>query len=310
MITAIALSPALDVTYVVDRLEGISRPDEVVRVGGGKALNAARAARALDSGDVAAIAVLAGGVGADVAAHARAAGVAVDVVDGSEPTRTCVSIFARETAELTEVYEHAVAVTGAEVDAVVARVAAAAETRGGWFLLSGGLPPGVRAEAIARVVRTVRERGARIAVDTHGPALRAAVEAGPDLVKVNRTEAAELLGCDPALPGDELVGALGAAAGGRVAVVTDGTAGSWASDGGRVLRAHPGAVVGDFPVGSGDSFLGGLVTALDAGGSVADALALAAAAGSANALVPGAAVFDPAVARRLAADVRIEPAGP
>ncbi|MGO1769775.1 MAG: 1-phosphofructokinase family hexose kinase [Microbacterium sp.] len=306
MITAIALSPSLDSTYVVDRLEGIRRPEQVVRVGGGKALNAARAARTLGASDVEAIAVLAGGAGWDVAESVRHAGVTLTPIDGSAPTRTCVSIFSRETGALTELYERAVPLTAEDLDAVVDRVEQAARVRGGWFLLSGGMPPGVSSDAIARLVRAVRGHGGRIAVDTHGPALRAAVAAEPDLVKVNRAEAAELLGGDPASPGSELVAALSTAAGGgRLVVVTDGTAGSWASDGSRVLRSWPGDVVGDFPVGSGDSFLGGLLRSLDAGGGLDEAVALAAAAGTANALEPGAAVLDPALARRLAAAMRV-----
>lgn len=310
MITAIALSPALDVTYVVDRLDGIQRPIDVVRVGGGKALNAARAARALGAPDVRAVAVLAGGAGADVAASVRGAGVRLRAIDGSKPTRTCVSMFARDTGRLTEIYERAVALRGEEIDAVTAGLA---EDADGWVLMSGGLPLSAATDTVERIVRAVQRRGARIAIDTHGDALRAAVRAGPDIVKVNRQEAAELLGCDPALAGRELVSRLRAEVDQRdgrerIAVMTDGAHGSWASDGRSILHAEPATVVGDFPVGSGDSFLAGLVVALDARRPLAEALALAGAAGAANARVPGAGVFDPALAHRLAADalIRVE----
>ena len=58
-------------------------------------------------------------------------------------------------------------------------------------------------------------------------------------------------------------------------------------------------MVGQFPVGSGDSLLGALVQALDDGLDLDDALRRATAAGAANALVPGAARFDPATVARL-----------
>jgi fructose-1-phosphate kinase PfkB-like protein len=66
-------------------------------------------------------------------------------------------------------------------------------------------------------------------------------------------------------------------------------------------------VRGRYPVGSGDAFLAGLVTALDDGASWEDALRLALGAGAANAEMPGAARLDPARARTLAceADVRL-----
>ena len=66
-------------------------------------------------------------------------------------------------------------------------------------------------------------------------------------------------------------------------------------------------VRGRYPVGSGDSFLAGLVTALDRGEAWEDALRLALGAGAANAELPGAARLDPARAAAFAeqADVRL-----
>ena len=66
-------------------------------------------------------------------------------------------------------------------------------------------------------------------------------------------------------------------------------------------------VRGRYPVGSGDAFLAGLVTALDRGPAWDDALCLALGAATANAEIPGAARLDPSRAEELArqAAVRI-----
>lgn len=310
MITALALSPALDVTYVVDRLQGIQRPREAVRVAGGKSLNAARAAVALGAHDVSAVAVLAGGAGADVAAAARGDGVSLTAIAGATPTRTCVSIFDAGAGELTEIYERPVAVSAAEADLVLDAALGASGAAGDWFLFSGGLPQSVAPETVAGVVRRVHQAGGRIAIDTHGPALQAGAAAGPDLVKVNRAEAVELLGCAPDVPGDRLVsrlhGFVAVAGRSSCVVVTDGEDGAWGFDGGEVLRAHRSGPVGAFPVGSGDSFLGGLMVAFEASLSLREALPLGSAAGAANAQVPGAARLDAAMARRLAAGIRVD----
>jgi 1-phosphofructokinase/tagatose 6-phosphate kinase len=109
-------------------------------------------------------------------------------------------------------------------------------------------------------------------------------------------------GPEPSVP--ELLAAVHARTGGLV-VITDGAAGAWATDGDRVLRARLAGHTGGFPVGSGDSFLGGLLVALDGGDDLAEALALATATGTANAQVPGAAILDPALARRLAQEVQV-----
>ncbi len=92
---------------------------------------------------------------------------------------------------------------------------------------------------------------------------------------------------------------------GALVVVTDGVAGLRACDGATTLHAVLPGVLGQFPVGSGDSVLGALVRALDEGLALDDALRLATATGAANALVPGAARFDTATVRRLAGEVTV-----
>ncbi|WP_291546092.1 PfkB family carbohydrate kinase [Brevibacterium sp.] len=305
MIAAIALSPSLDVTYVVERLHGIQRPLEVVRVAGGKSLNAARVAVMLGADRVAASAVLAGGAGTDIAAHARAQGLHLRIIDGHVPTRTCVSVFDRSSRELTEIYEHAVALDDIEVEHALDAAVEAMGSKRGLYLLSGGLSE----DHARRAVRRVRAAGGSIALDTHGTALSGGIEEGPDLVKVNRAEAVALLGYAPDAPPDELVSGLHDRLDSATAraVVTDGADGAWSCDGAQVLHAQMAGPIGGFPVGSGDAFLGGLARAFDAGESLSNALALATGAGVANAQIPGAGLLDPSLAREIAARVEVRP---
>ena len=301
MITAAAVSPSLDVTYLVESLAGIQRPLSVHRVAGGKALNAARAAAALGS-PVGAVAVLGGGTGAVVADLVQASGLSLRVVDGLELTRTCVSVHARSSGELTEIYEHATPVSDDVFASFLTVLGVELAARPGWCLISGGFPASLGPAALRSVVAVAASAGARVAVDSHGPVLRALLATGVDLLKVNRAEACEVLAVPPATPLADVVDALHALTG-RLVVVTDGVAGLRATDGSRTLTAVLPDVRGQFPVGSGDSVLGALVHALDGGRDLDDALRLATAVGCANALVPGAARFDPATARALASDV-------
>lgn len=298
MITAVALSPALDVGYRVERAVGIQRPYDVRRVAGGKALNAARAAARLGA-DVAAVALLGGPVGELVAQLAAADGLALQVVAAVEPTRTCVSIHP-DVGEAVEVYEKAVPASPREVEAVVAAVGRTLAARPGWCLVSGGMPGAFGADALAALLHQARSGGARVAVDTHGAALVAALADPPDLVKVNRDEAAEALGAAAGATAEDLAAALHETTG-VVCVVTDGTAGAVAADRSGPRRVALASPVGRYPVGSGDSFLGGLVVSLDNGEDLDLALCLASGAAAANAQELGAAVFDPALARDLAA---------
>jgi fructose-1-phosphate kinase PfkB-like protein len=77
-----------------------------------------------------------------------------------------------------------------------------------------------------------------------------------------------------------------------------------AADGTWEGRLH---VRGPYPVGSGDSFLSGLVTGLDAGATLQEALRLGLGAGAANAELAGAGRLDPARARTLAARADVRP---
>ena len=219
MIVCVAPSPAIDRTLVVDALTlgEIHRPHTVVAVAGGKGLNVARAAAALGA-DVAAVAPLAGHAGRWIADELAAEGVALTPVWTAGETRTCVSVAA---GGLTEFYEPAAA---AERGRWAAIVQAVAGTDAGWVTISGSLRPGADLPAL---IAAAHGTGAKVALDTHGPALLDGLAARPDVVKVNRAEANGLSAAE-----------LRAAAGGdgHTAIVTDGARGLSAVSAGRRRR--------------------------------------------------------------------------
>lgn len=308
MIVVAAFSPALDTTYEVDELVlgAPHRPTTVVRVAGGKALNMARAASRLGA-DVVAVPVLGGHLGDLVDELLRAEGVRARPVRTDVDTRVCVSVASTTAGTLTELYEHPVPVPETAVDAVLAVVADELGA-GDWLSVSGGMPRDARPGLLAALARTAASAGARLALDTHGPALREVLDARVPvaLLKVNRAEAAGALGLPGATDLGELVTGLLTLTGGAV-VVTDGVEGALAADGTGRWHAGLPAVAGGQPVGSGDSFLGGLVAALDAGAGLQEALATATGAAAANAEVPGAGAFAAERARELAGLVRVVP---
>jgi len=63
-----------------------------------------------------------------------------------------------------------------------------------WLACCGSLPPGAPVDLYAELTRRAHRAGVRVAVDTSGPPLEAALAAGPDLVKPNADELAELVG--------------------------------------------------------------------------------------------------------------------
>lgn len=303
MITVAALSPSLDVTYLVDHLElgAIHRPTAVHRVAGGKSLNLARAAATLGA-DVAAVAVLGGATGRFIEQELITSGVAVRTVDGPAETRICVSIAGADSAGLTELYPYAPEVPLETWSVFRSRLAELITLRPGWLAINGGAPQGLDTAAYTEMVIMAHQAGLKVAVDTHGAALIAALQGAPDLIKINRYEAAELTGVDPdGADLRRLAKIIFQDTGGYV-IITDGRAGAVGRgpDGSPQVVRLPDDARGPYPVGSGDSFLGGWLAATDIGATPLTALLLATGCGAANALRPGPGNLDPATARRIA----------
>jgi fructose-1-phosphate kinase PfkB-like protein len=129
----------------------------------------------------------------------------------------------------------------------------------------------------------------QVILDTSGEALRLGLEAAPDVLKCNRTELSGAVG-QPLETLDDLrcaIRALSQRLGTRV-VITLGGSGAIAAVGQRTWLAQAPRVEAVSAVGSGDSFLAGLVCGLVEGRAFEDALRLAIAAGSANTLQIGA----------------------
>lgn len=303
-----ALSPCVDRTSVVDRLVvgAIHRPSTITVTPGGKGFNVARAARLLGS-PVMAAGVVGGFSGRWLAQALRSAGVEALLIPGHSETRTSHSVADLSTGVMTDFYEPATAVTSDEwsqlEQCVGERVAP-----GDWLSISGTLAAGAPASAVSRLVDIARRAGAHSAVDTHGPALVDAIAARADVIKVNVNEATAALTALSGVSGEATVSTRGSGlaaalgrASGAMAIVTAGRSGAYGCG---LHLDCPGR--GPYPVGSGDSFLGGLLTVFHGApwppspSKLAAALRLATGAATANALVPGAAVFDSAEARCLA----------
>jgi len=303
VILCVAASPSIDKLFEVDRVVPgtIHRPDGFVQVPGGKGLNVARAAHSLGA-EVHATGILAGHAGRWLAEALAAEGVPGTFawIDGE--TRASLSVADRRTGGLTEFYERGDDV-GDGWDRLEEVVRSVLPGRA-WMTMSGNLPPGAPDDGYARLIAIARDAGVRCALDARERALAEGIDAGPDVVKVNAEEAGWLLGGRIASV-DEAAGAADAIrtrlGGAGAAIVTCGADGALiaGADGGMLHgRLY---VQGAYPVGSGDAFLGGLVTALERGDPWRDATALALGAATANAEMPGAGRLDPVLAAELGA---------
>ena len=158
-----------------------------------------------------------------------------------------------------------------------------------FVVASGSLPPGVPDDFYARVARLAKQRGARMILDTSGPALAAAVTEGVDLIKPNLREMRDLTGREPSDAYEWADAAKDLVRDGKVTVIalTMGHLGAALVTRDRILRAPPLAITPVSAVGAGDSFLGALTYGLASGIDLEGSFRLAAAAGAAALLNPG-----------------------
>lgn len=303
MILCVAASPSVDKLFEVDAVEvgRIHRPRAFVQVPGGKGLNVARVAHALGA-DVTATGILAGHAGRWVQESLAAEGVWARFAWAEGETRASLSVADETGRGLTEFYERGPDIGSGGWSGLETLVGELL-TGAAWMTISGNLPVGAPPDGYARLIEAAAAAGVRVALDARDEALALGVEAGPHIVKVNAEEAGTLLG--------RVVRSLDQArkaaleilhrvdAGERTAIVTRGAEGAVVAMSTRaILRARL-YERGRYPVGSGDAFLAGLVTALHGGGSLRAALCLALGAGTANAEMPGAGRLDAARAREL-----------
>ncbi len=299
MIVTLTANPSVDRTIEV----GALRPGTVIRArasrvdAGGKGVNVARALAA--HGCKAKAVLPSGGAeGAQLEALLASAGLDLLTVRIAGSIRANVTVVEAD-GTTTKLNEPGPQLSAAELDALAAALseaAAAAE----WVVLSGSLSPGAPAGWYAEVIRQLRGSGPRIAIDSSGPPLAAAIAAGPDLVKPNREELAELAGRPIDTIADVTAAARVLIGSGVCAVLTSlGPAGAVLASRDGAWHATAAAIEPRSTVGAGDALLAGYLAsgggnAVGPGAPVAlAALAEAVAWGSAAAALPGSGMPGP-----------------
>ncbi len=180
----------------------------------------------------------------------------------------------------------------------------------GWLVASGSLPPGAPPDFHARLAKLARARGWRMVLDSSGPALAAALAQGVYLVKPSLRELRELTGLPLQTPSDWLAAARGLIQRGQTQVValSLGESGAMLVTADTALTAASLRVQVASTIGAGDSFLAGLLWALDRDASPGEALRYGVAAGAAALLSAGTALSQAADVQQLYLQARAVPA--
>lgn len=261
-VVTVTLNPAIDQSVFVDELRpgSVHRVQRSQRQAGGKGVNVATM---LSLGGV--CVTVSGFLGEDNAqifeqhfrthqltdAFIRVAGetrVGIKILDSKSGTTDLNFPGIQPDAQaLSDLKEGLLGLCGADV----------------WFVFGGSLPAGMRVAGFEALLATLKDAGAKLAVDSSGAALKAAIDAGVDLIKPNEHELAEALGLPDTKPETVIRAVDGLMKKGlRSVILSMGEAGAlFVSEGEKILAKSPPIEVIS-TVGAGDSLLAGYLAGL------------------------------------------------
>jgi 1-phosphofructokinase family hexose kinase len=308
MILCVTPNPAVDRAMIVPGYGagGVFRPGEVVISAGGKGINVARAIRTL-GGEAMNAGFVGGRNGAHIAELVEREGIPAywtRVATGESRMCTILADPDRDqTSVMNELGPQVSEQDWVNLGGAVLRAAEPLE----YVCICGSLPPGSSLKLYAGLLRQLHEAGERVWVDTSGEALTTVARLRGVCIKVNNDEIALLTGATvTTLP--EMAEAAKQLSRQTEApvVVTAGAQGAILADDSGCWLATPPAIKATSAVGSGDSFLAGLVLSLSRGESADVALRWAVGAGAANALSMGSGRLSRTDAENLFAQTEVQ----
>ena len=175
-----------------------------------------------------------------------------------------------------------------------------------WLVISGSRPPGLPDDCFVTLAARATARGARVVLDSSGPALAATLAAGGiTLVKPSRGEMRSLTGLalDTVDEVAEAARALVEAGQAEIVAVTMGHEGAILASREATLLRRPPPVPVVSATGAGDSFVGAMTLALAERRPVVQAFLLGMAAGSATVMSAGTDLCRRADVERLHAEL-------
>ena len=288
-ILCISANPAIDRRLRINRLAlgKVNRAQSADALPGGKAAHVAMSAKALGARAVW-LGFVGGATGEAVVKGLRELEIEVVPIQTRSSTRVNFELI-EDCGRVTEVLEPGAAPDEKERSKMASRLAEglSAEWNGAPVVISGSLPLGTPPEFYKEIIEVAHANGSLVLLDTSGDSLRVGLEAKPDLIKPNRSEAEALLGRSISGFDSAIVAARDAIGrGASSAAVTLGAEGLiWLESGnGPAWIARPPQLRAISTVACGDATIAGFAFAFLEALTGEKAVRLAAACGAANCL--------------------------
>lgn len=289
MIYTLALNPAIDRTFWVDRIDfdDSNRVEKERRYPGGKGIDISRVLSNLGLPNRA-LGFIGGYAGDELECRLTSEGVDCDFVRISGETRTNIVVHESCTGRQILLTTSGPEVSPYELGRLLKQVEGLKDPT--LVAVGGSLPPGVHPEMYRRLIIMMKVRGVPTLLDADGEALRVGIQGRPDYIKPNIHELSRLVGREISDVDDLIEAAESIRRRGVGTVLV-----SWGARGmvlvgeeNRYMAVPPKVDVVN-TVGVGDSAVAGFIYGLATGLDLKDCLTLATAAGTATTLKPGTA---------------------
>ncbi|WP_159812905.1 1-phosphofructokinase [Pseudomonas sp. 18058] len=306
-ILTLTLNPALDLTVELPRLDAgqVNRSDEMHTHAAGKGVNVAQVLA-----DLGHQLTVSGFLGEDNLQAFETLFAKRGFVDAfirvPGETRSNIKV-AEQDGRITDINGPGPVVDAAAQQALLDRLVQIAPGHDA-VVVAGSLPRGVTAQWLRELIERLNQLGLKVALDSSGEALRAALKASPWLIKPNTEELADALGCGVVSHTAEAQAAARLHAQGiEHVVISHGADGvNWFSVG-SALHATPPKVSVASTVGAGDSLLAGMLHGLLSADTPEQTLRTATAIAAMAVTQIGFGINDRAQLAQLEQGVRVRP---
>jgi 1-phosphofructokinase len=169
-----------------------------------------------------------------------------------------------------------------------------------WIALCGSIPPGLSPDIYASLIRISKEAGVLTCLDTSGVGLKHAIQALPNVLRINRFELGEILS-RPISNQSEIIHAIKALhhSGISKVIVSMGSEGTLAFDGKKFLQVHIPKVEVVGLTGAGDTMTAGLIASLSKGKSFSESVRFSSALATASTLYMKPGDFDKSLFKQI-----------
>ncbi|MDC7289380.1 1-phosphofructokinase [Blautia schinkii] len=285
MILTVTANASIDKRYVIERfgVGNVNRVKSCVPNAGGKGINVARVAH-IAGEEVVATGFLGGHAGRFISEHVEDIGVTSDFVWCEGESRTCINIWDEVEKKQTEFLEPGFLVNETDCDRLIEKFESLLP-RCSVATISGSAPKGAGADLYKRMIRSARNAGKPVILDTSGQLLEDCVLERPTMIKPNIDEILTLTG-RPMNSRESMIRAAQDLRddGIEIVVISLGGDGSLVSCREGVYDVKVPKIDAVNTVGCGDSMIAGFAAGISRGLPITEILRLASAVSAANAM--------------------------